>query len=556
MSVVETFLFLYPISITADIIVVVINGGGFVDIRSDLIFLFFFAIFQATIFFTINFVNEILAHRITTDMTYELYESLQYKSLAYHDKQDIGQIMSRATGDTRIINNALSPGIVRSLSLLTTWVIALFLTLQINPILALFTIISFLIYIISVYRFGQGMLKLSTDVLVNFALLSENSMNTISGIREIKGFVAVPWTNELMGSTIDKHIQSRIKEGEKGSWFYPALIATFYSIGIISLSIYFAFNGYISFREVILVAGIISFLRVISSEFSWVSRMIISAIAATQRVYGLITDADDSPVEEGTLEFTGKSTFIEFINVSFRYNPDLPQILKNISFKVDEKQTIAIVGSPGSGKSTLTKLIQRLYIPTKGEILIGNIPLNSYTNTSLRKVLATVEQDIFLFNDSILENIRFGKPDASEDEVIEVAKLAEAHDFIISFPNKYHNLVGEGGIKLSGGQAQRIAIARALLVDPAILLMDDGASALDAQTETKIQSAITEILKTRTTIITTHRLAIIAKADLVIILKKGEIVGIGTHEELICSNVNYRQLFERHYELPPLVVGD
>ncbi len=243
---------------------------------------------------------------------------------------------------------------------------------------------------------------------------------------------------------------------------------------------------------------------------------------------------------------------LEFKNVSFHYDNSEQNVLEEVSFLIRENETFAIVGGPGSGKTTLTKLIQRLYLPTNGEILVGGHPITQFTNESLRKTISTVEQDIFLFNDSITENIRFGNPNASEDDVIDAAKYAEAHEFIKEMPDKYYTLIGERGVRLSGGQAQRISIARALLMNPKILIMDDAAAALDAKTEIKIQKAITEILKTRTTIITTHRLAIISRADVVIILDKGKIVGIGSHEKLIRTNMFYRRLFEQHFELPPL----
>lgn len=556
MSVIEIFLFLYPISITADIIQMVIEGGGFQEAKPLLIFLFFFALFQAFIFFTINFVNETLAHRVTTDMTFELYKSLQYRSLSYHDEIDVGQIMARATGDTRTINNALSPGIVRTISLLTTWMIAIYITYTVHSTLLIFTLISFGLFVISVITYGKGMLKLSTQSLINYADISEKSTNALTGIRELKGYVAEDWSTRIFNGSVQQHTSSRIKEGARGAWFYPALVATFYSAGTIGMSLYFAFQGDIGFRDVVLISGVISFLSGISGQVQWVSRMIISAVAASKRVYELIQEDDVGGFEDGKIEFTGTPASIEFIDVSFKYKENMPYALSNISFKLHESQTVAIVGAPGSGKSTLTKLIQRLYRPTSGEIFIGDHPIEKYSNKSLRQHLSTVEQDIFLFNDTILRNIGFGNPNATEDVIIAVAKIAQAHEFIIEFPEKYQNLVGEGGIKLSGGQAQRIAIARALLVNPAILLMDDGASALDAKTEANIQKAISEILKTRTTLINTHRLAIIAQADMVIILEKSKIVGIGSHEQLIKSNFYYRRLFEKHYELPELIVED
>ncbi len=555
-SSVEVCLFMYPISMTADIIDKVIQGGGVNEIRNDLLFLFFLAIFQAMVFFSICFVNEVLAHRITTDMTYELFKSLQFRSLTYHDSKDVGQIMARATGDTRTVNIALSPGIRIVIAILTTWIVALYITALIHWVLVLVTLIVLIIFLISSAIYGKGLISFSTQTLNDFSEVSEVTSDFLTGIREVKGYNAESWAEKIFMRKTVKHQVSKIREGERGAWFYPILVVTIYVVGLIGISLYLAFEGTITFREVVLIAGFVTFLRGISYELDWTAWYIISGKAATNRIFTIITEPDTGEFEEGSALYTGKPAIIEFKNVTFQYREDMPNALTNVSFRVDENQTIAIVGAPGSGKSTITKLIQRLYVPIKGTVLIGNKPVNEYSNNSLRKQVATVEQDIFLFNDTVFENIRFGKPHATKEEVINVAKLAEAHDFISNLPNGYDNIVGEGGVKLSGGQAQRISIARALLMNPAILLMDDGASALDAKTEAQIQKAITEILKTRTTVITTHRLAIIAKADLVLIFENGEVVGVGTHEELIRSNQYYRRLFDRHYELPPLLIEE
>jgi len=550
----EIFLYLYPVTVTADIISNVLQNS-LDNLTQQLLFLLGFALFQASVFYSINFLNETLAHRVTTDITEDLFIAVQEKSLRYHDTIDIGQIMSRATGDTRTINKALSPGIVRTIQLFTIWILAFYISTQINIILVMMTIVAFVLYLLSLYIYAKGRIEISRKVLQNYANLTELSLRSVSGIREIKNFTAEEVTSGNFSALNDDHINSLIREGEANAWFYPALIATFYSTAMIASSVYLTYLQVISFRQLLLVTGVILFLRVFSSGLKWQSRMIIAAIAASRRVYNIIHEEDPQEINHGSLSLENKRASIEFDQVSFSYRPDLPLALENISFKINENQTIAIVGRPGSGKSTLTKLVQRLYLPNSGKILIGGESIEKYDRDQLRNFIATVEQDIFLFNRSILDNIRFGKPEATEEEVIHIAKVAQAHDFIMALPDGYATRVGEKGVRLSGGQQQRISIARALLMDPSILLMDDGASALDAKTELEIQRAISEILQTRTTVITTHRLSIIAKADLILILDDGQLVGKGSHEQLIRSNQYYRQLFEYHYELPPMEVS-
>ncbi len=556
MTIVEIGLFLYPISITADVIQIMIEGGGLSAASPKLLLLLVLAVFQAILYFSLSFVNEVLAHRVTTDMTQQLFESVQEKSVTYHDSKNIGDIMARATGDTRTVNIALSPGVRIIIDVVLVWGVNFFLLGRIHVWFTLGSMVVFVIFMVVTFRYTKNIVPLSRKTRETFGEISEVANTSFSSIRELKAFVSEVWATNRIKKQSKIFYKRELQEGTKSAWFYPQLIITIYAAGMIFLSLYFAVTNQfgMDFKGVVLIAGTISLLVGQSEEMQWVTYFLVRGSAAAERVFAIINEPDPGDFEDGTYEneFAGQQATIEFQDVSFRYREDLPYALKHISFKIEENQTIAIVGGPGSGKSTLTKLIQRLYLPSSGQILLGTRLITEYTNLSLRKMISTVEQDIMLLNTSVKENIRYGKPEASDEEVIRVAKFAEAHDFIMEMPNRYENLIGEGGVRLSGGQAQRLSIARALLVDPSILLIDDGASALDAQTEMKIQSAITEILATHTTVITTHRLAIISKADLIIILDKGAIVGMGTHERLIRSNAFYRRLFARHYELPKL----
>jgi len=539
-GIIEILIFLLPISITANVIEISIEGGGIANAKGQLYFLLGLAFVQALLYFSVSFLNEVLAHRVTTDITQELFESLQFRSLTYHDSKDVGNIMARATGDTRTINIAISPAVRIIINVTIVWIVAFIITISIHYILALITVIVFIIFVITTSIYTKKILPLSVKTRENFAEISEVINSSLTGVREIKSFVAAPWSKKKLLKTAIKYQKNVIKEQTKSAWFYPIFVVTFYAAFMIVL------------RDVVLIAGFVSFLTGMSEEVQWTMWFLIRGKVSADRIYDIVSEKDPAAFEDGDTEFESNNATIEFKNVSFRYKGDLPYALRNVSFKVEDLQTIAIVGPPGSGKSTITKLIQRLYLPTSGDILLSGKSISEYSNKSLRKNITTVEQDIFLFNLSVKDNIRYGKPEATDEEITNVAKIAEAYDFILELPNKFENLIGEGGVRLSGGQAQRLSIARALLLNPSILLMDDGASALDARTEVKIQKAISEILRTRTTVITTHRLAIIAKADLVIIMEDGKIVGLGSHEQLIRKNPYYRRLFDKHYELPEL----
>ncbi|MHA1647551.1 MAG: ABC transporter ATP-binding protein [Promethearchaeota archaeon] len=549
----EVLIFSFPIQITANIIDIVIEGGGLSEAKGQILFLLGLAIFQALLFFSISFLNEVLAHRMTTDMTQDLFESLQFRSLTYHDSQDVGDIMARATGDTRIINIAISPAVRLLFATFAIWIVNIVFAWKVNWRLGVIAIVICILFVLTSLIYAKKLIPFSKRSRESFSEVSQIASNCITGIQEIKGFKSEIWANREFTKKARKLQKREIREGMRGAWFYPMLAVTLFSSTMIALSLYFGFtNQYgVDIHDIIVIAGYITLMAGVSEELEWSMAFLVRAKAGADRIYKVINDNDIGEYINGKEDFDNKPSSIEFKDVSFRYKESLPYCLKNISFKIEENQTIAIVGGPGSGKSTLTKLVQRLYMPTSGKILLGGHPIQNFDNEILRKIISTVEQDIFLFNETIFENIRFGKPEASKDEVIEIAKLAQAHDFIMEMPNQYENLIGEGGVRLSGGQAQRLSIARALLVNPSILIMDDGASALDARTEIKIQEAISNILETHTTLITTHRLAIIAKADAIIILDKGEMVGLGTHETLIRKNIYYRRLFERHYDLPP-----
>lgn len=552
----EAMIFTIPISLTSKAIGTLLNTKSFDDIVFILGQILIVAIIQATIFFSVSFINEVLAHRVTTDITEDLFTNLQHRSLTYHDKVNIGEIMGRATGDTRNINIGLSPAVRIIISVFAIWLVTIYNAFEVNPIFAAIMAFGFFLFMLATVRYTLSILGLSKRTLEEYAKLADVSVGTFSGIREVKNYVAEPLVKRKFAKKAFDHMRAKITEGEKWAIFYPILILNVFSVGAIAgVVFYSSINPQIlPIERVVLLVGLLLLARGISNELHWTSWMTITMIAASQRVYNIIHSPDPGAFEDGSIDYGGKPATVEFTNVFFRYNPQEPDVLKDVTFRIDENQTVVIIGTPGSGKTTLTKLIQRLYLPTKGTIRIGGRDIQEYTNDSLRKHIATVEQDIFLFNDTIFENIRFGKPDATLDEVIEVAKLAQAHEFIMELPQKYDNLVGEGGVRLSGGQAQRIAIARALLMDPTILIMDDGASALDTRTELKIQKAIEEVLKTRTTILTTHRLSIIAKADVILIFDRGKLVGQGNHAMLIRTNKFYRRLFERHYELPPMEV--
>lgn len=556
-AIIEPILYMIPIFISADIIGILVDGGGWDDVWGTYKILIYLAAFQVILFFISSFLNEVLAHRITTDMTYDLFSSLQSRSLTYHDAKDTGDIMARATNDTRSVNMGLSPGVRMLLATGSIWAVGGGIVYTINPLLTLAMFVVFILFMIMTFQYGFKIAPMSNQVLEELAVISSTTSDTLTGVRDIKAYTAQHIFKKNFAKKTFKQAASKEKEGIMGAWFYPDLMVRFFVLSMIGYGLYLTAQGSMSFEELVLLTLAMALVAGMSEEMNWIAFVSVGAFAAIERLNKFMTEPDPHNIGDGSIEFANLPASIEFKNVTFSYPNTSAPALDSVSFKIEDSQTLAIVGTPGSGKSTLTKLIQRLYIPGEGEVLIGNNPITEYTNQSLRENIATVEQEVFLFNDTVKENIAFGKPETPYEEVVDVAKIAQSHDFILTFENGYETIIGEDGVRLSGGQAQRIAIARAILMNPEILIFDDGASALDSKTEAEIQNAISDILRTRTTIITTHRLAIIAKADKILILEKGQTVGFGSHEELIQRNIFYRNLFEKHFELPPLIkTGD
>lgn len=555
LSVIEILLFASPTLFISKIIQLMIEGAPSSEVTRWIVYMIVIVVVQAIAFYTVATLNEIHAHRVTTDMTADLFTTLQRRPLYYHDGMRIGEVMSRATGDTRTINIGLSPAVRFLIQVATLFSTSLGLFLYINVKLSLPLLLSFPVYGYLVVKYAGKLAPESSAIRRSFGELSALTHEAFLGISEVKSYVFEDRMVAEFSGKSEEHASHVRKFGILSAMYPPQLLMAFTLGTTAVLGIFLIIAGELSLPEFVIFIGLITTLQFMGRRIQWITTMLMRMLASAARLQEVLDD-ETQPLAYGNTTFEEVRQDIEFTDVSYRYSESRQWAIENISVRIEAGETVAIVGGPGSGKSTFIKLLLRLYDPQEGRITIDGIDIKEYSKASLRSRMASIEQEIFLFSDTIRENIAFGKSDATDDEIRSVARLAKADGFIRGLPQGYDTVIGERGVTLSGGQKQRIAIARALLMNPAVLIMDDASSALDSETEYQIQQAISQLIRTRTSIIITHRLSIISKADKVIVFEGGRIVATGKHSEILRSSPHYRRLFESLYELPPMEVRE
>ncbi|TFG04073.1 MAG: ABC transporter ATP-binding protein [Promethearchaeota archaeon] len=496
-----------------------------------------------------NFMlREVLAQRMEFDVRKEFYLNLLGKSQSFHDRQKIGEIMARATDDVRSMNFLISPAISLILESFTNIIVPIIFIYLFYPTQLLFAPLLFtVLFLITLNSYSRKIGPVTRKLRKNFGLMSASLNETLTGIEIVKSISKEEGEAQKYSLHATNYKNAYEEQGRIQAKYLPIFIFAITATIALTHAIMLADLGMISIGEIIAYIGLISLLRFSTNISIFVFAIIKLAGASAKRLVDTMNEQTEIDENLGGTEKEIEGR-IMFENVSFSYPGSSVPVLKNISFEIAAGKTVAIVGTTGSGKTTLTKLISRLYDVNKGRILIDGIDIKEYALNSLRSQISHIEQDVFLFSKSIFENISFGRT-SSMEEIIQVSKEAQAHEFIISFPKGYDSEVGERGVTLSGGERQRIAIARAFLSDPKILILDDSTSAIDSETEDKIQRAMKNILRKRTTILITHRLSQIRWADLILVLKRGEIVAKGSHEELLKTSEEYCKIFVKRFDI-------
>ncbi|MFX1390937.1 MAG: ABC transporter ATP-binding protein [Promethearchaeota archaeon] len=501
-------------------------------------------------------VGHFLGLKTEQNMRKEFFDTVQLKPLRYYDNARTGDLEALATNDLRIVNTMVSHGSFYIYPFFQVVITIILLFYLLDYRLALISLPFIILYIYFILYYRKKISPYASRRLRKHSNLAVVLQDSISGAAVVKSFAAEKMERKKFKHAVHEFTDNWIGETRVQSKYYP-LIILYFVIGITFLvSCIFVFQNTLTLGDLAAINLLLLTLIDPTNTIFWATNDMMSGVAACSRVFNALTREENEHDPDKTLawpeHFKGR---IEFKNVSFSYrngDDSKTPILDNLSFTIEPYQRVALVGPTGCGKTTLVKLLLRLYEPDKGKILIDGKNIQEYPLQVLRKHIGYIEQDIYLFSRTINENIAFGRQGATQKEIIDVAKLAQVDDFVQHFPEKYDTIVGERGTRLSGGEKQRVAIARAFLTDPEIIILDDSVSAVDSETEEKIGRAMENVLKDRTTFIITHRLHTIRTSDKIIVLKYGKIVAEGNHNELLKSSEDYRRIFGKHLVLPEL----
>jgi len=495
-----------------------------------------------------NYAFEFLAQRVERDARDELYVSLLGKSQTFHGRQRIGDIMARATNDVRFLNLLFAPALMLLLDSGMAIVVPLFVIASLNIRLLLVPGLFLIALAITVWDYNRRLNPVSQALREQFGALNAGLAEAISGIEVVKANVRERYEWDKFVGNARRYRDLFIRQGRIQALYLPTLA---FAVAWAAAFLYGALlwrAGEINAGQLIAYIGLVGTLRFPTFMSIWIFNLIQMGVASARRILETINTETELDENVGGYAAPMRGEVV-FEHVSFSYDPNAADgrlVLKDISFRAAAGETIAIVGQTGSGKTTLTRLINRIFDATGGRVLVDGVDVRDWSLESLRSQISTIEQDPFLFSRTIAENIAFGCADATQEMIEEAAKAAQAHDFIMAFRDGYATEVGERGEMLSGGQRQRIAIARAFLTDPRILILDDSTSAIDSATEDQIQRAMRRISRSRTTFLITHRLSQIRWADRILVLRRGELVDQGTHEELMARSADYRRIFARY----------
>lgn len=490
----------------------------------------------------------VMSRHVEFDLKNEVFHHYEVLDQGFYKRNRTGDLMNRITEDVAKVRMYVGPAVMYTINTVIRFGVVIIYMYNVSPTLTLYTLLPLPLLSYVIFRLSVMINQRSTSFQQFLSKISSYSQEVFSGVRVIKAYALENKNQEEMTKLAEESKAKSLRLAGVQSLFGPLMITL---IGVSNLAvIYFGGMMYIQgdphIKNIGVIAEFILYVNMLTwpvATIGWVSSLVQEAEASQKRINEFLkTEPEIKNKATNPTTIHGR---IEFKNVSYTYEDTQIEALKNVSFTVEKGQTLAILGKTGSGKSSLLTLLTRLHDIKKGAILIDDLPIDQVNLVSLRDAIGIVPQDAFLFSDTISSNIRFGKENATQEEVETAAKQAVVHDNIVQFTQQYETILGERGITLSGGQKQRVSIARAIIKDPQILLLDDCLSAVDTETEEKILNHLTTIAQHKTTIIVSHRVSSAKNADQIIILDEGRIIQQGSHNQLVNQEGYYKELYEK-----------
>jgi ATP-binding cassette subfamily B multidrug efflux pump len=482
---------------------------------------------------------------VAYDLRNELYAHIQQLSFSYHDRSQTGQLLTRAVSDVDLVRMFISTGLIQLGSALLMMVGSLGLLFSTNWQLTLLTL-PVMVAVLVVFGFFAGKGRpLFTLVQQKLGRLNTVLQENLAGIRVVKAFAREPWESQRFAMSNEDYRDAQIRVGKMFAFVIPLIfsMANFGTLTVVWGGGYQVIAGQLTIGELVAFQSYLMMTMFPMVMLGMIVMAVSQAGAGSQRIFEILDAEIEVTDRPGAQELPPIEGRVEFEDVTFRYFRDQAPVLESVSFVAEPGETVALFGATGSGKSTVINLIPRFYDVSEGRVMVDGHDVRDVTLNSLRRQIGIVLQETVLFGGTIRQNIAYGRPEASEEEIISAAKTAEAHDFILSFPDGYDTAVGERGVTLSGGQKQRIAIARALLVDPRILILDDSTSSVDLETELRIQRALERLRVGRTSFVIAQRISTVQHANKVVVLDRGRVAAMGTHDVLLHESPIYAEIY-------------
>lgn len=542
---------LTALNLTVPMIIREVIDQGLADGNVQLIIhaaliLFAIGVASAALIYWQRYLTEIIAAKVGYDLRNRLYNHIQHLPFSFHDHSQTGQLISRTIEDVRSIERFTGNGIVELIHLFLLFIGIVTLLYIANPRLATIALLPMIPLVLITSNFGRRIGDYFIAVDNSLGELSSRLQENVLGVQVVHAFAREPY--EIKRFNLANRVLYDSRVTVIGEW--SKIMPTSHLLVILSTILILWFGGQLVLAGEMTIGDLVAFnsylimLAEPARQLTWLVNMAGEAVAGVKRTFEILDLEPEikSPAEAVNLpELTGR---VEFKNVALAYRGESSHALCEIDLTVEPNQVIALIGPTGSGKTSLVNLIPRFYDVAQGAVLVDGQDIREVDLVSLRLQIGIVLQTSLLFSTSIRENIAYGRPQASEDEIFAAAKAAQAHDFILAFPFGYDTIVGERGITLSGGQRQRVAIARALLMDPRILILDDSTSSVDTSTEHLIQKALTQLMEGRTTFVIAHRLSTVKRADLILVMEDGQILERGTHLDLLAQGGLYREIYD------------